>query len=139
MASPKNNTGKKYQKKYPTAGRPKVELDRHNFEHLCLLNPAMVEIEAFFDCSEEAIYKWCKRTYGKPFHEVYEIYKAKGDTSLRRKQTEIAMKGDRTMLIWLGKNRLKQADKIEVKQKEFLDQMSDEDLLDLANKVLKKK
>ncbi len=33
--------------------------------------------------------------------------------SLRRKQVEMALAGDRTMLIWLGKQRLGQADKLE--------------------------
>lgn len=33
--------------------------------------------------------------------------------SLRRKQVELAMAGDKTMLIWLGKNYLGQTDKLE--------------------------
>lgn len=32
---------------------------------------------------------------------------------LRAKQYDIAMKGDRTMLVWLGKNYLGQTDKVE--------------------------
>jgi len=35
-------------------------------------------------------------------------------TALRRKQLELAMEGDRGMLIWLGKQMLGQADKQEV-------------------------
>lgn len=36
---------------------------------------------------------------------------AKGKMSLRRKQFQLAQKGDRQMLIWLGKNTLDQRDK----------------------------
>lgn len=39
--------------------------------------------------------------------------KAQGTTSLRRKQLALAMAGNPTMLIWLGKNLLSQSDKVE--------------------------
>jgi hypothetical protein len=41
---------------------------------------------------------------------------ANGKASLRSKQYELAMDGDKTMLVWLGKNRLDQRDKSEVDQ-----------------------
>lgn len=46
-------------------------------------------------------------------HLIHEIQAGRADRrmSLRRKQTEVAMKGDRTMLIWLGK--------VELGQREF--------------------
>lgn len=45
--------------------------------------------------------------------DVFEDGKANGRISLRRKQFELAMKGDRTMLVWLGKNMLGQSDKVD--------------------------
>ena len=43
----------------------------------------------------------------------YDMYRARGDRMIHNKQFEIAMKGDRNMLMWLGKQRLKQSDKID--------------------------
>lgn len=54
-----------------------------------------------------------------------------GKASLRRKQYEVAMKGNTTMLIWLGKQYLGQAEKIE-------QQNSYEDLTPLVEMLSKK-
>lgn len=48
--------------------------------------------------------------------ELLEAGKAIGKTSLRRKQFAEAMKGNTTMLVWLGKQYLDQKDKHEVAQ-----------------------
>ncbi len=47
------------------------------------------------------------------FRTAFENGKEQGKASLRRKQYEVAMKGNPTMLVWLGKQYLKQAEKIE--------------------------
>lgn len=39
-----------------------------------------------------------------------------GNLALRKKQFDLAMNGSEQMLKWLGKNRLNQSDKVEVKQ-----------------------
>ena len=44
------------------------------------------------------------------WEEAFELYSGKGRASLRRKQYELALNGDRTMLIFLGKNYLSQSD-----------------------------
>ena len=46
------------------------------------------------------------------FRDALEAGDANLNVSLRRKQVELALAGDRTMLIWLGKQRLGQADKV---------------------------
>jgi hypothetical protein len=51
--------------------------------------------------------------YGKPFNQVFAEKRGMGTVSLRRKQMQLALAGDRTLLIWLGKQYLKQADKQE--------------------------
>jgi hypothetical protein len=43
----------------------------------------------------------------------FEQKAAKGRISLRRKQFEVAQGGNVTMLIWLGKQHLEQAEKVE--------------------------
>lgn len=44
------------------------------------------------------------------FEEAFDHYAADGKISLRRKQFELAMGGDKSMLIWLGKQCLGQTD-----------------------------
>ncbi len=39
-----------------------------------------------------------------------------GNLALRKKQFDLAMNGSEQMLKWLGKNRLQQSDKVEIKQ-----------------------
>ena len=48
------------------------------------------------------------------FQTAYKTALEGGRSSLRRKQYELAMKGDRTMLVWLGKQYLGQSDKQEI-------------------------
>lgn len=51
------------------------------------------------------------------YFSEYITYKRRaGDLKLRVKQFDLAMKGDRGMLIWLGKNRLNQSDRISNEQ-----------------------
>lgn len=44
------------------------------------------------------------------FEEAFDRYAADGRLSIRRKQFEMAMAGDRSMLVWLGKQYLGQTD-----------------------------
>lgn len=44
------------------------------------------------------------------FSDAFDLYSGQGKASIRRKQFEAAMAGDKTMLIWLGKNYLDQSD-----------------------------
>ena len=67
------------------------------------------EIAAHFGVSERTIES---RRKDPDFTAVMERGYAHGNISLRRKQMELALKGDKTMLIWLGKQRLEQKDKI---------------------------
>ena len=47
--------------------------------------------------------------------EFYAKYRGEGLVSLRRKQLEVALEGNPTLLIWLGKQFLEQSDKAETK------------------------
>jgi len=49
------------------------------------------------------------------YAEAYATGKNIGDAAIARKQYELAITGNRAMLIWLGKNRLGQSDKTEIK------------------------
>lgn len=92
------------------AGRPKIEINKEQFEKLCSIQCTEEEIAGWFDCSEETIRRYCKREYKSQFCEVYKKLSAKGKISLRRTQFRIA-ENNPTMAIWLGKQYLGQTDK----------------------------
>lgn len=94
-------------------GRPLKQIDEEQFENLCSIFCTLNEIASMFKVSEDTIERWCKRKYKLGFAEVYKIKSAKGKMSLRRAQFKLAMEGDRGMLIWLGKQYLGQADKLD--------------------------
>jgi hypothetical protein len=111
MPSPKKKPAKKRTAKKKTAkktGRP-----------LAVVDPNIVNALASVGCSgdEIAVYLGVSRT---TIYDRFRTVIEKGHTgqrvSLRRKQFELAMKGDRTMLVWLGKQYLGQTDKVEEKQ-----------------------
>ncbi len=93
-----------------TAGRPRKEIDKTNFEKLCGLLCTLDEIAGFFNCSPDTIERWCKREYKANFAEVFKTYSAAGKISLRRYQFKLAEKSA-AMAIFLGKNYLGQSDR----------------------------
>ena len=101
-------------------GRPRIPIDKKEFEKLCELQCTSIEIAGFFDCSDDTINNWCKENYqdenGNPmtFSDVFKIKSAGGKISLRRQQWKSARNGNVPMQIFLGKNWLGQTDKAEV-------------------------
>ena len=95
-------------------GRPRKEIDKKEFEALCGIWCTLEEICSFFDVTDKTLNSWCRRTYGKTFSEVFKQKKRIGNVSLRRYQFQAAQKGNVTMLIWLGKQKLGQTDKVQM-------------------------
>lgn len=89
--------------------RPRVEIDRKQFENLCALQCTLEEIASVFDCSGDTIERWCKREYGRGFAEVFAIKRSGGKIALRRAQFQLAQK-NAAMAIWLGRQYLGQTD-----------------------------
>jgi hypothetical protein len=98
----------------PVMGRPVIEIDWDEFEKLCELQSTLAEIAGWFRCSEDTIESKCKEYYGSTFSEVFAQKRGKGNISLRRAQMQTALDGNAIMQIFLGKNRLGQADKQEI-------------------------
>lgn len=88
--------------------RPRKEIDKNQFEGLCALQCTKVEICDFFDITDKTLDRWCRETYRKNFSEVFAEKRGKGKISLRRAQYETALRGNATMLLWLGKQWLGQ-------------------------------
>ncbi len=97
-------------------GRPQKEIDKDTFEKLCALFCTQNDIADFFECSIDTVSRWCQRTYGTTFADIYPKKQAKGKISLRRYQFESAQKGNATMQIWLGRQYLGQTDRQEIEE-----------------------
>ena len=69
------------------------------------------EMSIFLKRSLRTVQRWAQLPI---VQEAIEHGDTKGLISLRRVQYRTALKGDRTMLIWLGKQRLNQKDKQEI-------------------------
>ena len=63
---------------------------------------------ACFDIHHVNFYERCQKDLGITFTEFASRCKEKGNKLLHNKQFEVAMEGNTTMLVWLGKQRLDQ-------------------------------
>ncbi len=92
-------------------GRPLTEIDWDELDKLCGISCTLEEIAGWFKCSVDTIERAVERVHGMRFADYYEQMSAQGRISLRRKQFQLAQSGDKTMLIWLGKQLLGQEEK----------------------------
>ena len=93
--------------------RPRIEIDKKQFEQLCSLQCTKSEIASFFDCSEDTIERWCQREYKVNFAVIFAQKRGLGKISLRRSQFRMA-ETNPSMAIWLGKQYLGQREQQEV-------------------------
>lgn len=92
-------------------GRPRKTLDWGLFDQLCAVQCTLEEIAGVLQVSADTLERRIAEKFGSTFAEVFEQKRKAGFGSLRSKQFEIAMSGNVTMLIWLGKQYLGQSDK----------------------------
>ena len=97
-----------------SVGRPQVKIDWKKVNKLMEAGCSGGEISGHLGIHSDTLYRRCVTDNGAEFSEYIKQFKAKGDTLLRKKQFELALEGDKSMLIWLGKNRLGQSDKAAV-------------------------
>lgn len=112
-------------------GRPKLVLDEEQITKLAAINCSLAEMAAVLNCDV--------KTLTSRFSHVIEKGRETGKMSLKRKQYEVAMSGNVTMLIWLGKIMMDQRDP-SLEWKNFdnkLDRVEDkEQLIKMAEKIL---
>ena len=88
------------------------KIDQSQFEKLCGIQCTEEEIASVFGVSVHTLERWCENTYGENFGNVFREKRSFGKASLRRAQWMKAIENnDTTMLIFLGKQYLGQADK----------------------------
>ena len=102
-----------YFTRVETKGRPKYILNdsgKKLIEDLARVACTDVEIASVMGVSIDTLQSYDNL---EPFTECRQKGKEMGKASLRRKQYEVAMKGNTTMLVWLGKQYLDQRERIE--------------------------
>lgn len=88
--------------------RPQKPIDWAKVDQLLLAGCTGTEIAPHFDIHVENFYLRVQEQYGMGFTGYSALKRQQGDSLLKAKQFEKAMKGDNTLLIWLGKTRLNQ-------------------------------
>lgn len=86
--------------------------DRSQFETLCSIFCTRDEVAQVMGVTVPTLKRLIAENYPETptWESAFDLYSARGKVSLRRKQYQMALEGDRTMLIWLGKNHLGQSD-----------------------------
>ena len=91
--------------------RPKADIDWERVDELLEADCEGTEIAAHLGLVPNTLYRRCEIDHKISFSKYLQEKKAKGNSLLKEKQFDIALDGDKTMLIWLGKQRLGQSDK----------------------------
>lgn len=91
--------------------RHRIALDESIIEEMCKAGCTALSICRALSISPVTLYNWSRREKQLEWEAYKRQFLAIGDDCLRQKQYELAMQGDKALLIWLGKNRLGQRDK----------------------------
>ena len=91
--------------------RPKVDIDWKKVDKLLEADCEGTEIAAYLGIVPNTLYRRCEADHKISFSKYLQEKKAKGNSLLKVKQFDAAMTGDKTMMIWLGKQRLGQSEK----------------------------
>jgi hypothetical protein len=95
-------------------GRPIMKINWKLAGEMCAAGCYGGPIAAALGISMQTLYDRVQTDHGKDFTTFRREHLAAGDDVLRKKQFELAKRGDKTMLIWLGKNRLGQKDRHDI-------------------------
>ncbi len=91
-------------------GAPKKEVDWVRAAEMCSYQCTQAEIAADQGVSIDTLVRRCKEDHGCGFSAYFKEKRLAGFVSLRHKQYLMALAGDKTMLVWLGKQWLDQRD-----------------------------
>ena len=92
------------------AGRPRIEFDLEAVEGLGRIGATINDMVHVLPASKRTIADRLAEPEGD-FRTAFEKGRSLLNSSLRRKQIAVAMSGNVTMLIWLGKQHLAQTDR----------------------------
>lgn len=125
-------------KKRDSAGRPKALIDWTKVGRYLQAQCQTKEIAGILGISADTLYVRCPQDNNMEFSAWSALKKAEGLELIRAKQFDTAMSGDKTMLIWLGKQLLGQKDQVEqtIRLPELKVQPMDQDEQEKINKSL---
>lgn len=103
--------------------RPPAEIDWKKVDMLLESHAPGTEVASHLGIHPETLYRTCEKKFKIGFSEYSRQKKEKGKSSVRVKQFQEAMQGDKGMLIWLGKNWLGQKENPQ-EEKEFDSKLS---------------
>jgi len=112
-------------------GRPEKEMNWVLLDSILQLGARLIDCAEMLDMSEDSVQNKIKDEYGCTFSVYRERKMSKIRMRLLQKQYDVAMLGNVSMLIWLGKNILNQSDKMETKTVE----VSKEDTITLIKEA----
>ena len=104
------------------AGRKRIEFtddQKKEMEELARIQCTQEEIADYFGCSVDTLHRH--------FAEFLKRGKNRGRIKIRKKQFDLAVQGNVTMLVWLGKQFLGQQEKPDVSKE--ISEMSDDEIL----------
>lgn len=93
-----------------------VKIDWKKVDELLEAGCDGTEICGFLGISYDTLSRHTERDKKLKFADYKALKRAKGDSILRNRQYKTALEGNVPMQIWLGKQRLDQSDKQQVKQ-----------------------
>jgi predicted metal-binding transcription factor (methanogenesis marker protein 9) len=107
----KKKVGAPFGNKYSVdnaGGRPKSDIDWKRVDELLEADCSGAGIAAILGIAPCTLYDRCLKDKGISFSEYSQQKNSKGESLLKEVQYLKAMSGDNTLLVWLGKVRLKQ-------------------------------
>ena len=87
-----------------------IKVDWDTVDHLLMAGCDGKQVAARLGMCYATLERAVKREHKVDFVDYKASKRAKGDSLIHEKQFEIAQAGDKTMLVWLGKQRLDQSD-----------------------------
>lgn len=92
-------------------GRPKKEINWKKVDEYLRAQCDGVGIASLLGMNPETLYKACKEYNKMGFSEYSALKRSEGKELLRFKQFQTALDGDKTMMVWLGKQYLDQKER----------------------------
>ncbi len=102
-------------------GRPRVIIDWDAVDNLLKAQCTGTEIAGHLGIHPDSLYNAVQDKFKTTFSAYSQQKKESGKAMLRMIQFQTAMDGDRTLLVWLGKNHLDQSDKSQITGKDGKD------------------
>lgn len=91
--------------------RPKKKIEWEIVDRMLEAGCNGTEVAASLGIHPDTLYLRCEEENNMGFSAYLSQKRAVGDRLLKMEQFRLALEGDRTMLVWLGKQRLRQSDK----------------------------